>query len=106
VSLEIRGSLDSVANPVALGIFRITQEALRNVAKHAGVRAASVQVERADGELRLTISDRGAGMDLSAQSAAGLGLVSIREGARLVNGSVEIKSQPGEGTTIVVRIPE
>src|SRR5207248_9533503 len=105
-SLEIRSSLDNVAAPAALCIYRITQEALRNVARHAGVAAAAVEVEQADGWIRLAISDAGVGMDPEGQGAsAGLGLVSIKERARLVGGNVEIRSAPNQGTTIAVRIP-
>jgi PAS domain S-box-containing protein len=107
VSLDIHGSLENVAPATALCIFRITQEALRNVGKHGGVKSASVEVERAGGQLRLVISDAGVGMDpAGVGTEAGLGLVSMKERARLVNGTVEIKSRPGEGTTITVKIPE
>jgi PAS domain S-box-containing protein len=107
VSLDIRGSLDGVAAPAALCIYRVTQEALRNVAKHAGVAAAAVELGRADGLLKLSISDAGVGMDPAQPGTApGLGLVNIKERVRLVNGSVEINSQPGQGTAIVARIPD
>jgi signal transduction histidine kinase len=106
VSLDIRGTLDTVAAPVALCIYRIAQEALRNVAKHAGVAEAAVVLDRSEGRLRLSISDSGTGMDPESPNSAGLGLVSIRERARLVQGSVEIDSGPGHGTTIAVKIPD
>jgi PAS domain S-box-containing protein len=104
VSLDIRGTLDSVPGPVALCVYRITQEALRNVARHSGAKAAAVQVEHEGSRLRLQISDVGVGMDPAAP-AAGLGLVSIQERARLVDGHVEITSAPNQGTTITVVIP-
>ena len=105
VSLDIHGSLD--AAPIALCIFRITQETLRNVAKHSGVKTAAVEVERTAGWLRLSISDAGKGMDTAGVgTGAGLGLVSIKERARLVHGTLEIQSGPNQGTTIVVRIPD
>jgi signal transduction histidine kinase len=107
VSLTIDGKLDNVPSATALSIYRITQESLRNVAKHAQVATAAVEMRHAAGLLSLTISDAGVGMELaSAEATAGLGLVSIRERTRLVGGSVQITSKPTQGTTITVRIPD
>jgi PAS domain S-box-containing protein len=106
VSLDIQGSLEGVAPAVALCLFRVTQEALRNVARHARVSVASVELRRAGGSLRLTISDTGAGMEPGRAAAkAGLGLLNIRERARLVGGTVEIRSSPGQGTSVTVEAP-
>jgi signal transduction histidine kinase len=106
VALEAEGSLEGAPITVSLCIFRIVQEALQNVAKHAHVTDASVHLIRARGYLSLTIADRGAGMAPErAGTAGGLGLVSIRERTRLVNGAVHIQSAPNRGTTIAVTIP-
>jgi len=106
VSLDIDGSFDGVAPATALCIYRIAQEALRNVAKHAKVQTAAIQLHRDEGWLLLTVSDRGVGMKLSRTSpTTGLGLVSINERTRLVGGSLEIRSQPDQGTTITVKVP-
>jgi two-component system sensor histidine kinase UhpB len=106
VSLQSRGSFEGVPIPVALCIYRITQEALQNVAKHANVAEAEVELRRSDGMLCLSVSDRGAGIETtSATPRAGLGLVSIKERTRLVSGAFEIQSKPNQGTTVVVRIP-
>jgi signal transduction histidine kinase len=106
VSLQAHGSFEDVPIPVALCIYRITQEALQNVAKHANVGAAEVELGRSDGVLYLSVSDRGAGIEPSrAAPLVGLGLVSIKERTRLVNGAVEIQSKPNQGTTVRVRIP-
>jgi two-component system sensor histidine kinase UhpB len=107
IALEIEGSFEGVAPAAALCLFRVAQEALRNVAKHARVSAASVELRRGDGVLRLTVSDGGVGMEAgSAGAKAGLGLLSIQERARLVGGKVEIRSRPGEGTSVTVEIAE
>jgi signal transduction histidine kinase len=107
VSLDIQGSFERVAPAVALCLFRVTQEALRNVARHARVSTASVELARAGGSLRLTMSDTGAGMEPGRAAAkAGLGLLNIRERARLVGGTVEIRSSPGQGTSVMVQVPE
>jgi two-component system sensor histidine kinase UhpB len=106
VTLEAEGSFDGVPAAASLCIYRIVQEALQNVAKHARVTDASVQLKRSPGMLSLTIADRGAGMAPDRTGAPrGLGLVSIRERTRLVNGTVRIQSMPNQGTTIIVSIP-
>jgi signal transduction histidine kinase len=106
VSLQSHGSFEGVPVPVALCIYRIAQEALQNVAKHANVEEAEVELSRLDGILRLSVSDRGAGIEPSrATPRVGLGLVSIKERTRLVNGAFEIQSKPNQGTIVSVRIP-
>ena len=106
VSLQSHGSFEGVPIPVALCVYRITQEALQNVAKHANVGEAEVELTRSDGILCLSVSDRGAGIEtIRAAPRVGLGLVSIKERTRLVNGAFEIQSKPNQGTTVLVRIP-
>jgi PAS domain S-box-containing protein len=89
-------------------LYRIAQEALNNVAKHAEAKSAAVMLERRATQVSLIIEDDGVGFDLQQILDAndkGLGLVGLRERAALVGGTVEIESQPDEGTTVVVRIP-
>jgi signal transduction histidine kinase len=107
VAFQTDGSVNGVAPASALCLYRITQEALQNVSKHAKVNAAQVKVVRSNGQLRLTVSDAGVGMAESKRApSAGLGLISIKERTRLVRGRMEIVSAPNEGTTIRVSIPE
>jgi PAS domain S-box-containing protein len=107
IALEIQGSFEGVAPAAALCLFRVAQEALRNVAKHARVSRASVELRRAAGVLRLTVSDSGVGMEPGRAGAnAGLGLLNIQERVRLVGGKVDICSSPGKGTSISVEVPE
>ncbi len=90
----------------ALILFRIAQEALRNVAKHANATKAELTVELAKGQLTLVVSDNGQGFDSAGpQSTAGLGLISMGERARLADGSFSLFSKPGAGTTIRVTVP-
>jgi len=91
---------------IALCIYRIVQEGLQNVVKHSGTPAARV-VLRADAqELCLEISDRGCGFNLSTTTGgSSLGLVSMRERVRLVQGQMSLQSRQGEGTTLEVRVP-
>jgi two-component system, NarL family, sensor histidine kinase UhpB len=107
VSQDIQGSFDDVSPSAALCLFRVTQEALNNVARHARVSAASVELKRAEGILQLTVADAGVGFATGGNPAkGGLGLLNIRERVRLVHGEVAIGTRPGQGTIIVVRIPE
>lgn len=107
IALEVEGSFDGVAPDSALCLFRVAQEALRNVARHAKVSKATVELRRANGVLKLRVSDEGAGMESDrAASRAGLGLLNIHERARLVGGKAEIRSSPGEGTSVTVEVPE
>lgn len=87
-------------------LYRVTQEALRNVAKHSSAKGASVELDRSDDEVSLIVSDRGVGFHLDQARASGdLGLVSIRERIGLVNGTFKCNTEPNRGTTLEVRIP-
>ncbi len=98
---------DPLPKDIASCLYRITQESLANVRKHA--RASRVELElTCDGEeVTLSIRDGGVGFDVEQVRAAhlGLGLVNMRERVRSVQGRLEIQSQPGHGTQIVVQIP-
>jgi PAS domain S-box-containing protein len=96
--------------PLETALYRIMQEALANVARHAEARAASVVIERSRSGVTMAVSDDGRGFDvgraLAAPEPAGrLGLHSMRERAGLVDGSLEVSSVPGVGTRILVEIP-
>ena len=98
---------ERVESDTALCLFRIAQEALRNVAKHAGARQVDLTLTRTPDGVHLSIVDDGRGFDLAEArgAAAGLGLVSIDERARLLRGRVQIDTQPRGGTRLHVRIP-
>jgi PAS domain S-box-containing protein len=91
---------------VGLSLFRVIQEALHNAIKHSGVRRVAVQLGEHSNEVHLIVSDSGRGFDTeAAKEGRGLGLTSMRERVRLVNGSISIESKPMGGTTIHVRVP-
>jgi PAS domain S-box-containing protein len=95
-----------VAHEVSLCLFRVLQEALHNAVKHSNVHHYEVRLGCTANELHLTVSDRGTGFDTqTALSSGGLGLVSMRERVRLVNGTIVIDSKPMGGTRILVRAP-
>jgi signal transduction histidine kinase len=89
----------------SLAVYRITQEALRNVARHAGVSEAQLWLESGVSGCMLSITDAGRGMDLSRRNGNGIGLIGMTERASLAGGSLEVRSQPGRGTVIRVRFP-
>jgi PAS domain S-box-containing protein len=94
--------------PLETGIclFRVLQEGLHNASKHSGVKRVDVQLEERDDEIHLVVSDCGKGFDVeSANRGSGLGLTSMQERVRLVNGTISIESKPMGGTTIRVRVP-
>ncbi len=101
------GILGQIPKDVTLCLYRITQEALRNVAKHSGAAEAEVELSGTADEIDLCISDPGRGFDVeAAKRVAGLGLTSMRERLRLVGGHLSIESAPSRGTQIRVRIPQ
>jgi len=93
-----------------LVLFRIVQEALNNVQRHSGASQASITMECEATEVRVTISDNGKGFELPQQLSdfAGqgkLGLTGMAERAHLIGGELEVSSQRGKGTTIIIRAP-
>jgi len=92
--------------PYATAVFRIVQESLANVAKHAGATEVSVLVARTPQAVVLEVSDNGRGFDTAApRKPLSLGLMGLRERAHLLKGAADIESEPGRGTRIQVRIP-
>jgi len=85
-------------------LFRIVQEALTNVSRHARATLVNIVLERREEDLALEVRDNGVGIDAVARPDA-LGLLGMRERAALVNGRVEISGRPGKGTVLIVRIP-
>jgi len=106
VPSEAPDSLDSLPGEIAVNLYRIAQESLWNVAKHAQARKVWLTVSQGNGELFLAVEDDGTGFDPGPVKGKGsLGLVSMEERARLVNGRFSIQSQQGKGTRVEVRVP-
>jgi signal transduction histidine kinase len=96
----------TVPKDIALCVYRVAQEALRNVAKHAAVNETRVVLVGTGPELVLRVEDDGAGFDTGAvRWEPALGLSSMEERVRLVRGRLAITSAPGRGTTVEVRVP-
>jgi PAS domain S-box-containing protein len=107
VRVEFRedGVRRMLPNDVSLALFRILQQALHNAVEHSGAKQVQVRLWEQSDEVHLTVQDRGKGFDPLAMQSTGLGLVSMRERARLVDGKVAIESKPMGGTTIHARVP-
>ncbi|MFP5363002.1 MAG: GAF domain-containing protein [Thermoleophilia bacterium] len=109
--LVVDGSIALAAEPanrlesaIEVTVFRVVQEALDNALRHGAARRAAVRLEENAGELFLTVTDDGSGFDLAAESD-GFGFVDMRERLALVGGVLELRSAPGDGTTVTARIP-
>jgi signal transduction histidine kinase len=97
---------NTLPHEIGLTLLRVLQEALHNVIKHSGVKKASVELQEDSSEIHLVVSDEGRGFETEAAlRGEGLGLTSMRERVRLINGTISIESKPKGGTTIYVRVP-
>jgi signal transduction histidine kinase len=91
---------------VSLCFFRVLQEALHNAVKHSGVRHFEVRLWETSDEIHLTVTDSGRGFNReAAKESRGLGLITMEERLKLVNGTFSIESQPQSGTMIHARVP-
>jgi signal transduction histidine kinase len=89
----------------SLTIFRILQESLNNVVKHAQASRIDIVLSVRDGSLMMLIKDNGIGFDQNKRKARSFGLLGIRERALMVGGKARISSKPGKGTRVSVSIP-
>ncbi len=108
--LEVQAALPAaepvVAPGVAVAAYRIAQEALRNVARHAGVGRADLTLETSGGALTLRVADAGRGFDTqSVRQEAGLGLIAMRQRAYALGGSLAVAARPGGGTVVTATFP-
>jgi len=104
VKFTHHGVPEAVPAPTALCLYRIVQEALRNVVRHSRTGHAAVELSGSPAGLRLRVSDDGIGFDPHA-GRAGLGLVGMRERLHLVGGRLAIDTHPGGGTRLDVVVP-
>jgi signal transduction histidine kinase len=88
-----------------IGLFRVVQEALTNVLKHAAASRVRVDLRQAANTLCLRVADNGRGFETTSQPARSLGLVGMRQRVELLGGRFEMRSQPGAGTEVLVTIP-
>jgi two-component system sensor histidine kinase UhpB len=109
-SLSIRGNLHALHESLTLTVYRLIQEGLTNIYKHAGARQVDIVVERREldpaetDQLILTVTDDGRGMDASARTA-GFGLSGMRERVEMAGGTFLLESAPGRGTSFSATLP-
>jgi PAS domain S-box-containing protein len=103
--VEVPENLQKLSDAKAIGLFRILQEALTNVMRHADAHSVQVHLSLEDDELCLHVSDDGKGFITGPREAGqSFGLVGMQERVLMLGGSLQIDSQPGEGTTLCVRV--
>jgi signal transduction histidine kinase len=106
VACEVEGVPRDLDPHVALCMYRLVQETTRNVVRHSGARSARVTLSAGPDGLRLEVADTGRGFDPAAgRATAGLGLVSMRERVRMLEGTLSIESQPEHGTRVTAVVP-
>ncbi len=111
LSISVQGDEDMPRLPefTEISLFRIIQEALTNVAKHAQAENVSIRLEQSDARVRLEITDDGIGFNPDqfsyAKDREAWGLLNMRERVAAINGTLKIESQNRKGTYIVVEIP-
>src|SRR5262249_35020677 len=99
---------DRLPDAAEIVVYRVVQEALTNVARHADARSAEVTIERSPSYVVATIADDGRGFDVATMMGSrerGLGLFGMRERVDLVGGTLEIDSAPGSGTRVRAAVP-
>jgi signal transduction histidine kinase len=107
LAIDFQARLDTERLPsdVETALYRIVQEALTNVVKHARATSISILVTRKDGSVAAVIEDDGAGFEPGQASSGGFGLVGMRERLALLDGRLEVESSTGSGTTVVAEVP-
>lgn len=105
IQIFIVGSGRSLPHDVNLALYRITQEALNNIWKHAKATKAQIKLEYEPRQVNLSVTDNGIGFDTSARPKSGLGLTSMKERASLIGAKLRLESIIGHGTTVSVEVP-
>ncbi|AQQ08359.1 Oxygen sensor histidine kinase NreB [Sedimentisphaera cyanobacteriorum] len=101
-----KGSFEDIDSNKALAVFRIVQEALRNVVRHSKAECVDVLLERKEASIEVSVEDDGIGFEIDLRKTKeSLGLISMKERARLAGGELNINSKPGSGTVINLEIP-
>lgn len=103
--VQVPDNLPSLPDATAIGLFRILQESLTNVMRHAEAHTVELSLTLSDGVLCMCIADDGKGFDQRAERPASFGLVGMRERVLIMGGQLHLDTLPGEGTTLRIHIP-
>jgi PAS domain S-box-containing protein len=110
VKLTIKPGFGRLPKDTEIALFRVVQEALTNIHRHSKSAASAIRLERADGKVRIAVTDSGIGMPLPSaatgwKSPLGIGIAGMQERVNQLGGTLEIQSEPGRGTVISVELP-
>lgn len=107
VTVRVRGSAARLPRPVQEVVYRVAQEALQNVAKHSRASTVNLSLDSTDKRIRLRVADNGAGfaVETASNRPTGFGLRGMRERATLLGGTLDVRSAPGKGSSVVLRLP-
>lgn len=103
VKVQAEDTGDELPDSVRTCVYRVVQEALNNCVKHAAASTVTVTLNQSDGSLQVTVADNGKGFDPKTEK--GLGLLGMRERVSRLGGTLEVRSQPGAGAQLAVRLP-
>jgi len=104
-SFRIEGGVRRLTPEVELGLFRIAQEALNNVARHSEAAKVAVRMCFTDTDVQLSVSDDGVGFERGRAGDAALGMIGMTERASLVGGRLDVRTSPGRGTSVQTVVP-
>jgi PAS domain S-box-containing protein len=106
ITYDLNGFDGKLEKYLEIAIFRICQELMNNVLKHAAASKATIQLAQSKREICIKVTDNGEGFDIEKLAKAkGIGLQSIRDRVRLLNGTMKIKSHPDKGTAVTIKLP-
>ncbi len=106
VQLDVSDAWRDVSDTLALCLYRVAQEALRNVATHAKAQNVTISLEHINGDVMMHVADDGCGFDPTAKAGRpGLGLVSLNERVHMLGGVLDVTAAPGSGTTLAITLP-
>lgn len=105
IKLETNGSEPAIPPDTATGLFRLFQESLTNVARHADASEVKALLDVNGDKIMLKIADNGKGFDMSKPRVKSLGLLGMKERTLMLKGNLDINSKPGEGTTVTITVP-
>ncbi len=105
IRVEVEGDEQSMSGLIKVGLFRVAQEALTNVIKHAGADEAVVRVRYREDQVQLEVADDGIGCDVPGADRPSWGLIGMQERVALMGGEFDLSSEKGQGTRITVTVP-
>jgi signal transduction histidine kinase len=105
VSVEVEGGVDELPEEYRTCVYRVVQEALNNIAKHAAAHKILIGIRACNGVLSISVKDDGVGFDPRSRNRGGMGLLGMAERVKKLGGSLEVVSEPGLGSSILAQMP-